>query len=273
MNFLQRISSKLEDLLDRLGAPLKPFLPVIGRFLLVVTFLEDSLRILYQWDDQVWYLQKYRGMMWGFTHVFLILNVLAMTSASILAIARKHTTVAVAALFLVMLSQSIAYGLFFDWSFFLRNLSVSGGLLMLMADSHAYSSRKKIFPGIPDISDRDRSTYLQLAGRVLLILLFISIIFAGEFSPLRIVFAGIAAAACIMVAVGFKAKWSAMLLVMLLSIFNVIINNWWSLHHSDPHRDFKKYDFFQILSVVGGFLLLFTMGPGGISVDEKKKAF
>ncbi len=48
--------------------------------------------------------------------------------------------------------------------------------------------------------------------------------------------------ACIMVAVGFKAKWSASFLVALLSIFNVFINNWWSVHHAHPQRDFLKYD-------------------------------
>jgi hypothetical protein len=38
---------------------LKPHLPTIGRFLIVVTFLEDSLRIVTQWSDQVWFLQVY----------------------------------------------------------------------------------------------------------------------------------------------------------------------------------------------------------------------
>jgi uncharacterized membrane protein YphA (DoxX/SURF4 family) len=33
----------------------------------------------------------------------------------------------------------------------------------------------------------------------------------------------------VMVVVGFKAKWSAVLLVVILSIFNVIINNFWTV--------------------------------------------
>ena len=46
--------------------------------------------------------------------------------------------------------------------------------------------------------------------------------------------------ACTMVAIGFKAKWSAAFLVLILSAFNVFINNWWSINSSHPQRDFLK---------------------------------
>ena len=36
------------------------YLPAIGRFLIVVTFLEDALRIITQWSDQLVYLRDYR---------------------------------------------------------------------------------------------------------------------------------------------------------------------------------------------------------------------
>lgn len=36
------------------------YLPAIGRFLIVVTFLEDALRIITQWSDQLTYLHDYR---------------------------------------------------------------------------------------------------------------------------------------------------------------------------------------------------------------------
>ncbi|CEG83754.1 Putative Heat shock protein 78 [Rhizopus microsporus] len=75
------------------------------------------------------------------------------------------------------------------------------------------------------------------------------------------------------VAVGFKAKWSAMFLVLFLSVLNVFVNNFWSVQHSYYKRDFLRYDFFQSLSTVGGFLLLVSTGPGGLSYDEKKKEF
>jgi hypothetical protein len=36
------------------------YLPAVGRFLIVVTFLEDALRIMTQWSDQLTYLHDFR---------------------------------------------------------------------------------------------------------------------------------------------------------------------------------------------------------------------
>jgi len=56
---LRAFSKTVEDNVEIATHPLKPYLPAIGRFLIVVTFLEDALRILTQWSDQIWYLQQY----------------------------------------------------------------------------------------------------------------------------------------------------------------------------------------------------------------------
>lgn len=55
---LRAFASTVEDNLEIYSQPLKPHLPAIGRFLIVITFLEDSLRIVSQWSDQLWYLQR-----------------------------------------------------------------------------------------------------------------------------------------------------------------------------------------------------------------------
>lgn len=73
---IKQLSSQLEDLLDRVGQPLKPYIPTIARFLIVVTFLEDALRITTQWTDQLYYLEKHRRFPWGLSHLFLSVNVL-----------------------------------------------------------------------------------------------------------------------------------------------------------------------------------------------------
>jgi hypothetical protein len=54
---LRAVSKQVEDAIEIYSQPLKPHLPTIGRFLIVVTFYEDALRIMTQWSDQLWYLQ------------------------------------------------------------------------------------------------------------------------------------------------------------------------------------------------------------------------
>jgi hypothetical protein len=51
-------------------------------------------------------------------------------------------------------TTGLGYGLIFDMSFFLRNLSVIGGLLMVLSDS--LQKNKKLFAGLPNISENDR---------------------------------------------------------------------------------------------------------------------
>lgn len=271
LDAIREQTSKIEDWLDSLSDPVKPYLPAIGRFLIVVTFLEDALRILTQWSDQLVYLHDYRHIPSGITHLFLIVNVVAMFASSLMIIVRKHSEYAVMGLIGVVITQALGYGLIFDLNFFLRNLSVMGGLLMVLSDSWV---RKKFAPaGLPQLDEKDRKMYFQLAGRVLLIFLFIGFVFAGDWSVGRVAVILVGLVACVMVVVGFKAKWSAIILVMILSVFNVFVNNFWTLHEHHPHKDFAKYDFFQILSIVGGLLLLVNMGPGQVSFDEKKKVY
>lgn len=145
-------------------------------------------------------------------------------------IVRKHSEYAVAGLLGVVITQALGYGLIFDLNFFLRNLSVMGGLLMVLSDSWV---RKKFAPaGLPTLDEKDRKMYFQLAGRVLLIFLFVGFVFAGEWSFWRVIVILVGLVACVMVVVGFKAKWSAVMLVVILSIFNLLVNNFWTVSSS-----------------------------------------
>ena len=271
--WVQRVkeySSQAEDLIDAWSQPIKPYLPALGRFLIVVTFLEDAVRILTQWSDQTVYLNRYRSIPYILTQAFLLTNVLVMTGASLLVIVRRYAEISVGSLLMVIVLQGVGYGLITDLNFFLRNLSVVGGLLMVLSDSFA-NQRKNIFAGLPSLSETDKRIYFQLAGRVLLIFLFMGFVFHGEWSVFRVSVSVLGLGACVMVVVGFKARWSAIFLVMLLSILNIAVNNFWTVHSAHPQRDFLRYDFFQTLSIVGGLLLLVNMGPGGLSMDERKK--
>ena len=69
-------------------------------------------------------------------------------------ITRKHTEYAVGGLLAVVIMQAIGYGLIFDMNFFLRNLSVCGGLLMVLSES--MYTRRTLFAGLPTLSETDR---------------------------------------------------------------------------------------------------------------------
>ena len=75
-----------------------------------------------------------------------------MLISSTLVIARKHSDYAVSGLLGVVVTQAIGYGLIFDLNFFLRNLSVIGGLLLVVSDSWV---RKKYMPaGLPQLDEK-----------------------------------------------------------------------------------------------------------------------
>ncbi|KAF9584895.1 hypothetical protein BGW38_004759 [Lunasporangiospora selenospora] len=271
MDFAKETSRELEEYVDRIGQPIRPYIPVIARFLIVATFLEDSLRLMTQFNGQNYYLTRMRGFPWGVSHMFIAVNILTMLVCSLMVIARKFPEYAAGGLLGVIIFQAFGYGLVFELNFFLRNLSVIGGLLMVVSDS--LNKRRQLFAGLPSVTENDKRTYFQLAGRVLLIFLFIGFIFNGSWSLARIVGSIVGLIACGMIAIGFKAKWSAMFLVVFLSVFNIVVNNWWSTSNAHFQNDFLKYDFFQTLSIMGGLLLLVTIGPGGMSMDEKKKDY
>jgi len=191
--------------------------------------------------------------------------------------------------------QTLGYGLLMQPSFMFRNFSLIGGLLLLLAEwincggtissarlpstgagiggrRTAHASGLFNIPGLPSLmSDTERSTYVSLFGRLLLVLLFCALGLQGKYTPLKMVLTVLCAVSCLMVAVGFKAKHSAMFLVAILSVSNILINPWWSHSHDSAERDFLRYDFFQMLSIMGGFLLLANSGPGDLSVDATNK--
>lgn len=69
-------------------------------------------------------------------------------------ITKRYTEFAVGGLLGVVIIQGFGYGLIFDLTFFLRNLSVIGGLFMVFSDSMV--NKNKRFAGLPSITETDR---------------------------------------------------------------------------------------------------------------------
>lgn len=269
----QQYSEMLDEFIGRVGTPIKPWLPSIGRFLIVATFFEDGFRLFSQWDAQVYYIWKIRGIPRFITVLYLFFNIVLMYLGSISVVAHKQLIYGVGALLFVIISQAFAYGLVFNFYFFFRNMSVIGGLLMVLSDAFVRDRRALALPGLPIIEDKDKSKYFQLAGRIMLIFLFISYMFTEGGSAFKILTSLFGLGACILIAIGYKTRLSAASLVLLLVWKNLASNRYWAYETDDPLRDFLRYEHFQVLSIIGGLLLVVNSGPGALSMDEKKKIY
>lgn len=264
---LDRYTAPIEDLTTQPAVlAVRPFVPGIARFCIVVTFLEDSLRIFSQWSDQVFYLNTWKHYPHWFVVIFLVVVAVAMLGGAVLILARKHVKYATIVLCGCIVSQALVYGLFSGTSFLLRNISVIGGLLIAYGSTIVQS--KNTFAMLPELSDRSQRSrgYLLLAGRILIVLMFIAFTFGKSWFTLLLT---VICTTCF--AVGYKTKLASIILITILAFYNLYMNNYW--FYDDSKRDFLRYEFFQNLSIIGGLLLVTNTGAGSMSIDEKKKVY
>lgn len=272
----ESFTDKFDNIFDNLSLInfLKPFIPTIGRFLIVATFIEDSFRIMSQWREQVYYLSTFRHLYEWIVKIFLILNIIGMLAGSTLIILRKLPIPSSITLSSIVLLQGLLYGLFFDAPFLLRNISVIGGLLLALSDSLIIDKRSLSMPGLPMIESNDyNKKYFLLIGRIMLIVLFITFTITLHFTFLNLLIILIGFLSCFSIVIGYKTKFFASILILLLTIHNCLTNHYWSYSYKDSRRDYLRYEFFQTLSIVGGLLLIANTGAGELSIDEKKKKF
>jgi len=132
---------------------------------------------------------------------------------------------------------------------------------------------RSLFAGVPTIHNNAPKNYMQLAGRMLLVIMFLTIV-RYELTFTSVIQNLIGGICILFVAVGFKTKLSALFLVAYLTFVNFYSNCFWLV--PDRQRalhDFLKYDFFQTMSVIGGLLYVVALGPGEVSVDARKKGW
>jgi len=162
----------------------------------------------------------------------------------------------------------VAYSILWDLQFLFRNLALIGALLLVLAESRVEG--KSLFAGVPSLGENKPKMYLQLAGRILLVFMFLTLL-RFEMSAMQIIQNLVGSLLMVLVTIGYKTKLSSLVLVTWLNILNFYFNAWWNIPAYKPMRDFLKYDFFQTLSVIGGLLMVVSLGPGGVSMDEQKK--
>lgn len=200
--------------------------------------------------------------------LFVVINLVGQLGAVAMVLTRYKVDIACGVLFFIVVLQTIAYSILWDLQFLFRNLALIGALLLVLAESRVEG--KSLFAGVPSLGENKPKMYLQLAGRVLLVFMFLTLL-RFEMSAMQVVQNLVGSVLMVLVAVGYKTKLSALVLVTWLNVLNFYFNAWWNIPAYKPMRDFLKYDFFQTLSVIGGLLMVVSLGPGGVSMDESKK--
>jgi len=260
--------AKAEDIADKVTRHSKHVLPHLARFCLVSTFFEDGVRMWVQWSEQREYMDISWGCGWFLATLFVVLNLIGQLGGVAMVLLRIKVDIACGLLFGIVFLQTIAYSILWDMQFLFRNLALVGALLLVLAESRSES--KTLFAGVPSLGENKPKEYLQLTGRILLVFMFVTLI-RFDTSIMYIIQNLIGSILMVLVTIGYKTKLSALVLVLWLNILNFYFNAWWSIPAYKPMRDFLKYDFFQTLSVIGGLLMVVSLGPGGVSMDEHKK--
>lgn len=259
---------KAEDFADQVLRHGKHILPHVARLCLIGTFLEDGIRMWVQWDDQRNYINDQWSCGTIIATMFVVINLIGQLSGCIMVLSRQQVPIACGILFGIIGLQTVAYSILWDVHFLMRNLALAGGVILLLAESKAEG--KSLFAGLPSLGENTSKTYMQLSGRILLVLMFLTIL-RFELAVFQIIqnLIGLVLIGCI--GVGYKTKLAALVLVCWLTVLNFYFNAWWNVPSYRPMRDFLKYDFFQTFSVIGGLLLVVALGPGGVSMDDYKK--
>ncbi|KCV69602.1 hypothetical protein, variant [Fonticula alba] len=285
---LQAVSTKFnrflqstEEIVDQVSRPIGKYLPYVARFLIVLTFLEDAIRLFMNWDEQMSYLISRRGFNGYFAMFFLTSNIMLQTLGSFIVIGfGKLAPVGVGSLFYGLVLQTFGYAIYSDLSMLSRTLSLCGGLCLLASEAldtrrgrnAKDTSRRNLYAGLPELDAFEPAAYLQVAGRLFYMSLIVALLFDIEMDLLGVLYAMFVTVMCGAVMVGFHARANAVLLVVILVVHNFTVNDYWSVSYYHVLRDTMMYSFYQTWSVIGGLLLLANLGAGEFSIDKMKKS-
>lgn len=258
----------------------KQILELVGPAALCLTFVEDVVRVIFRFSEQYRYLTVTRGMYGWFAVAMLLLSCAVQAGGAACILSRTRVTAGAYALLGFTAAQPFLYGTHADMDFMTRALTLSGGFLLLLRSENErrYHDLMSMTIGT-EASVSAGSDQLQLAGRLLLTLLFLFQAVSSPHGGLHSVLTApsvanvlstlLLVALSLMVSLGFRTDISSMALALVLAASAVVMYPFWS---APAHlADFYRYYFFQAASITGGLMLLTLHGPGGLSLDGHKK--
>ncbi|XP_017044307.1 surfeit locus protein 4 homolog [Drosophila ficusphila] len=259
-----------EDLGEELARRSRPVLPSVARLCLVATFFEDALRLWFQWAEQLALLQDHHQCSTALAVAMVLLSLVGQLAGCALVLLHLYTNFAVTLLASLVLLQAHIYEVPLELHLLLRTISLLGGLLLLhVEDKEATACRiYRTSAGLPFLESRRSQHLMQLTGRVLLALMYLTL-FQQYFTMAAMALNCFGLVLMAFIVMGYRTRLAALCLSLILTVWNVATNAWWSA--DEDTMDLLKYNYFHTLSVVGGLLLVVVLGPGNVSVEQYKK--
>ena len=87
---------------------------------------------------------------------------------------------------------------------------------------------------------------------------------------LAIATAALEVGAAVMLIVGWQARWAALALAAFTLLATVLFHNYWAM--PADQQMMQQLMFMKNLAVSGGLLVVFALGAGALSLDQRSKA-
>ena len=229
---------------------LNPYLPTIVRVLLVSTFVEDGLRVLQELDHQISFLTNQYFLPSAIAGMMLFGNIAVSFVGVFLVLAQKrisrgaYETLAAYLLIGCVLYQQALYGRHSpigsgNIGFLVRNLCLSGSLLLISCQARMAEGRSALPLGILDSGTDKKTTvaYMQLTSRILLVLLAIEFI-----ATLGVIGTILTVPVICAVLAGYRLEISGGMLLALYFVHNILNSAFWAESSSTYMSQIMQYE-------------------------------
>jgi putative oxidoreductase len=71
----------------------------------------------------------------------------------------------------------------------------------------------------------------------------------------------------ILLAIGYKARWAALVLAVFTLAAGILFHNYWAVDAAQKMG--QQINFWKNVAITGGFLMAYAFGPGRFSLDRK----